>query len=81
MVYLYSAGVSDLCRRIVRILSTSSRSLRFAGFQFKVGESQAPRYLSGVCGDVIEEGWTVVEPFGCRTVMGADLKCRPPVYA
>ena len=56
MVYMYSEGVSDLYRRMVRILSTSSSSLRFAGFQLRVGDSQAPRYRSGTCGEVIEEG-------------------------
>ena len=73
MVYMYFDGVSDLYRRMVRIRSTSSCSLRLAGFQFKVGDNQAPMYRNGTCGEVIEEGWVVVEPSGCLTVIGADL--------
>ena len=72
-VYLYSAGESVFSLRIVSSFVTSSLSLRLAGSQLRVGESQAPRYLSGLCGDVTDDGCTDVVPSGWRTVMGADV--------
>ena len=73
MVYLNSLGVRDLCWRMERILSVSSFRLFLAVDQLRVGDSQAPRYRRALWGEVTDECWVVIDPSGCRTVMGADL--------
>ena len=72
MVYLNSAGDKFLLVRMVSILDTSSLSFRLAGSQFSVGDSHAPRYLSGLCGEVTDEGCIDVVPSGFLTVIEAD---------
>jgi hypothetical protein len=52
-VYLYSSGDRVLCLSIVKSLLTSSRSFRFAGSQFNVGDSHA----RGLFGEVTADGW------------------------